>query len=144
MYAIEVSLRLYLCARCKRQVTVCQDCDRGQIYCADGCAQIRRKESQQEAGKRYQEGRSGARKHAQRQACYLARNKKVTHQGSETIATAAKSACTGEPTAGNWLLCAQRESESGAKPLCCHFCGRKGQFVRNDYLSTRVRKRYEH
>jgi hypothetical protein len=35
--------RLFLCARCQAQVLVCSRCDRGQIYCAQGCAQTARR-----------------------------------------------------------------------------------------------------
>jgi hypothetical protein len=34
--------RLFLCARCQTQVLVCGPCDRGQRYCATGCADITR------------------------------------------------------------------------------------------------------
>lgn len=56
--------RLFLCARCQAQVLVCSHCDRGQRYCANGCANVTRLSRQREAGKRYQQSRIGRRKHA--------------------------------------------------------------------------------
>jgi len=41
--------RFFLCVRCRVQVLICSCCDRGQIYCADGCAQIARRERQRAA-----------------------------------------------------------------------------------------------
>lgn len=78
--------RLYLCARCHCQVLVCSRCDRGQRYCATGCATITRQSRQREAGRRYQQSRAGRHKHAAhthrwRQRPATSANK-VTHQGS--------------------------------------------------------------
>ena len=76
------SARLFLCAGCRLQVLICSCCDRGQIYCAEDCAQRARRRSLQCAGQRYQNGPPGRRRHAARQGRYRARGKKVTHQGS--------------------------------------------------------------
>jgi len=74
--------RLYLCTRCRRQVIVCSCCDRGQIYCAGGCAQQARRGTLQQAGRRYQASRRGRRMHAARMSRWRARQDKVTHHGS--------------------------------------------------------------
>ena len=37
----EESYRLYNCACCGRQVRICRHCDRGNRYCAWGCAAVR-------------------------------------------------------------------------------------------------------
>jgi hypothetical protein len=76
------SARLCLCARCRALFLVCSRCDRGQLYCAEGCSQVARRESVKAAGRRYQQGRDGRRHHAARQRRYRARQQKVTHQGS--------------------------------------------------------------
>lgn len=82
----ELPARLFLCARCQAQVLVCSQCDRGQRYCAAGCADITRQTRQREAGSRYQQGRSGRHKHAARMRQLRQRRaasaKIVTHQGS--------------------------------------------------------------
>ena len=79
--------RLFLCARCQAQVLVCSQCDRGQRYCARGCADITRLSRQREAGKRYQQSRTGRHKHAARMHQWRKRRaasaKIVTHQGSQ-------------------------------------------------------------
>src|ERR1700730_3523255 len=74
--------RRFLCVRCRAPVLVCSHCDRGQIYCAGGCAQEARACAQRAAGQRYQESFRGRLKHAARAAHHRARQKIVTHQGS--------------------------------------------------------------
>ena len=89
--------RRFLCARCRAPVLVCSHCDRGQIYCATGCAAVVRLQSQREAGRRYQGSLRGRFRHAartqrwrERQALVavpavrseMATPQSVTHQGS--------------------------------------------------------------
>lgn len=80
--AAATTARLFLCVRCKAQVLVCSHCDRGQIYCAQGCAQTARRDAQRAAGRRYQASRRGRVNHAARAGRYRARQNNVTHQGS--------------------------------------------------------------
>ena len=79
--------RLFLCASCQAQVLVCSQCDRGQRYCAKGCANITRRSRQREAGKRYQQSRAGRHKHAARMHQFRQRRaasaKIVTHHSSQ-------------------------------------------------------------
>jgi hypothetical protein len=83
----EKSYRLYSCRRCAKQVRICGGCDRGNRYCAEGCAQNRRRESRCRASRRYQQSYRGALKHAARQRAWRRRQQqKVTHQGSLTEA----------------------------------------------------------
>ena len=90
----EEALRRFWCARCGRAVLVCRFCDRGQIYCALGCAQRSRRESLRRAGARYQGTRPGRRHHAARQSQYRRRQReKVTHQGPQKEAAAAQGSC---------------------------------------------------
>ena len=89
--------RRFLCARCRAPTLVCSHCDRGQIYCATGCAAVVRQQSQREAGRRYQGSLRGRFRHAartrrwrERQALLavplagsqVATPQSVTHQGS--------------------------------------------------------------
>ncbi len=99
MGASEKSYRLYSCARCAEQVRICSDCDRGNQYCANQCARIRRRESLHRAGERYQLSYRGASRHAVRQSAWRSRlAQKVTHQGSlasaDTVIVAAISTQT--------------------------------------------------
>lgn len=83
MLPSQTSYRLYSCARCRSQVRICRNCDRGNQYCARACAVERRVESVRRAGSRYQSTRAGARRHADRQRRWRARqSQEVTHQGS--------------------------------------------------------------
>ena len=89
--------RRFLCARCRAPALVCSRCDRGQVYCAMGCAAVARLQSQRDAGRRYQCSRPGRFMHAartqrwrERQALLavsaarseMERPQSVTHQGS--------------------------------------------------------------
>jgi len=123
--------RLFLCARCQRQVRICALCDRGNRYCGRGCAGAARSESLRAAARRYQHSRRGRHCHAQRQRRYRARRwvgtKNVTHQGSA-------------PSLGRAPLSREHPARdenpmSYLLPLAaaphCHFCGRAlSAFVR--------------
>jgi hypothetical protein len=63
-------------------VLICSCCDRGQIYCAEGCAKRVRRRAVKGAAQRYQNSPPGRTRRAARQARYWARDKKVTHHGS--------------------------------------------------------------
>ena len=102
----DLPARRFVCARCRAPVLVCSHCDRGQIYCAAGCAATARRQSQREAGQRYQDSLPGRFKHAARSQCWRQRKaalaissmppatsvapraaQSVTHQGSPTSAS---------------------------------------------------------
>ena len=89
--------RRFLCARCRAPALVCSHCDRGQIYCAAGCAAVARLQSQRDAGRRYQGSLRGRFRHAARTRRWRERHalltvsaarsematpQSVTHQGS--------------------------------------------------------------
>ena len=80
--------RVFVCARCRRQVLICSRCDRGQQYCGARCSALARAESLRAAGRRYQQSRRGRHCHAERQRRYRHRcregawQEKVTHHGS--------------------------------------------------------------
>jgi hypothetical protein len=93
------ALRSFRCARCGQMTLICHRCDRGQIYCARGCARTARRESLRRAGARYQHSPRGLRKHAASQARYRRKQqKKVTHQGSSLPGALVKPSRSGETT----------------------------------------------
>lgn len=118
---MESSARLYNCACCHRLVVVCSHCDRGNIYCFEGCSQKQRIQSLREAGKRYQNTFAGKRNAARRQAEFRERarhataaplvpEEKVTHQGSEEELTPAP---------------IEDDSREGSlQRMDCHCCGK--------------------
>ncbi len=122
------SSRLFNCALCHNLVNICSDCDRGNIYCSEACSTAARKESQREAGQRYQSTFKGRAHHANRQAAYRHREQektketeKVTHHSST-------------PDASNDLLVTVpigEESHDIAikvnESRCCDFCS-NGKF----------------
>lgn len=89
--ATSLSLRSYYCRRCTSRVSICQRCDRGNIYCAGPCSDLARRESQRESERRYRNSPIGRRNSAQRQQRYRDRQRDcVTHQGSPMQGDAAR------------------------------------------------------
>lgn len=130
---MENSARVFNCARCRCQVTICRRCDRGNIYCGTQCSQPARRESLCAAGQRYQSSRRGRFKHAARQHHYRSRRWKVTHQGSV-------------PSPRNDVLRSESKvtgAHRGAIPVVraqgmhCYFCKRLcSPLVRLDFLHS--------
>lgn len=140
--------RFFLCERCRSQVLICRCCDRGQIYCAEGCARIARAERRRDVARRYQTSRSGRFAHAARSRRYRARQKMVTHHGSlasdadvdvmaASVTTPNKASDTAdappltEPAIANGL-------PTGDLGYHCHWCGRCcSAFFRREPLRRR-------
>ena len=133
---MEPTSRLYQCARCHQQTTICRRCDHGNIYCGTVCAIQARINSLCLAGVRYQATLNGKRHHAARQARYRLRHaKKVTHQGSPAT----------RPYAPIQLLENKPETpvkiQQGAVLVCC-FCKKPiSAWLRNDFLRRRDPKK---
>ena len=118
--------RLYQCALCHIQTIICAWCDRGNIYCSEGCSTSARSASCRASNRRYQNTFKGRQKHAARQSSYRIRQKKVTDQGSPSPLT-------------NDLL-PKATDERIKLPSHCHFCGRACDvFVRCRFLRQRTR-----
>ena len=112
------SCRLFQCLRCHKQVIICTQCDRGNRYCPDGCAEKSRADSLKRAAKKYQKSRPGKLNNALRQQRFRARQqKKVTHQGSIKIPR-----CAVLHTESIVLETHQHRVTS-ADVLYCHCCG---------------------
>jgi hypothetical protein len=145
--AAEGPARLFLCARCQAQVLICSCCDRGQIYCAGGCAREVRHQAQRAAGRSYQASRRGRVNHAARARRWRARQKNLTHQGSPSrppddgVSVDATVTASEPPVAPSSDV--EAPSRGGNPPLgrCC-WCGRRcPPFVRMDFLRRRWRDR---
>lgn len=116
------SARLFLCAGCRAQALICSCCDRGQIYCAEGCGAHARRRGQRAAGARYQASRRGRLTHAERARRYRARCKNVTHQGSPPPPPD-DFLSIGSPTIASDATTADIEPR---RPIShCHWCGRR-------------------
>ena len=131
--------RFFLCGRCRAQVFICSQCDRGQIYCGAGCARQARRRSLRDAGRRYQDSRRGRLAHAERARRYRLRRNNVTHQGSpldrrDDLLSEAPAATPRE------------ELSTDNRPRWqCHRCGRRcPELVRRNFLRRRVRRGPEH
>jgi hypothetical protein len=131
MEAVEQSYRLYSCRRCAQQVRICRYCDRGNQYCAGGCARLRRRESLRRAGARYQLSYRGAHCHAARQRRWRGRQpQKVTHHGSLdagaaviVVVTSTMTANDADPVAATAPAVQEPAFHLGPPARCC-FCGR--------------------
>ena len=150
--AVAAPARFFLCARCRERVLICSCCDRGQVYCAGGCAQAARRQAQRAAGARYQASRRGRLAHALRARRYRRRRrvapvsqqeeamlehrrqKIVTHQGSpsappDDLLCLDQAAAKGPPSTGDFPK---------LPPWRCCWCGsRCPDFVRQDFLRRR-------
>ena len=136
---MNASARLYYCVRCHCQVLICRRCDRGNVYCAGGCAEHARKASLHRAGSRYRCSRQGRLTNAARQQRFRDRQKqKVTHQGSPP------------PVALALLLLALKPPESpqayahsqDLAVMRCRFCGRAcDAYLRQHFLRPMERAR---
>ena len=130
----ETPARFFLCGRCRAQVLICSGCDRGQIYCAEGCARQARHSAQRAAGRRYQTSRRGRIAHALRARNYRHRQKNVTHQGSppqppDDLLSPNPAAANEVPSSGDF---------SRRPAWCCRWCGcRCPELVRQDFLRCR-------
>lgn len=123
---MELSARLYNCARCHSQVVICSPCDRNNIYCGSTCSRTARAQSCQLASHRYQCTLQGRLKHAARQRHYRERLKnKVTHHSS--------------PVLPPHVVLPRQPNERIPVDLSghdhCHFCGKLcSPYVRREYL----------
>ena len=130
------SVRRFFCdsARCRAEVFICTSCDRGQRYCASGCARAARKRSVAEAKRRYASSIRGRLKHAERSQRYRDRRKSVTDHGSLSVAdhdvlntstasAAIPSSCV-DKKATKPVTDASAIAVSPAGGVSCSFCGR--------------------
>ena len=135
--------RLFLCARCQAMVLICSCCDRGQIYCAGGCAQDARHQAQRAASQRYQASRRGRMNHAARTSRWRARQKNVTHRGSppqpsDDGVSVDTAVAASKPSAASASDVAMGSQDHGPPFWCCHWCGRRcPPFVRTGFLRRR-------
>lgn len=125
--------RLYPCARCGVLVVICSCCDRGNIYCEQGCAEESRRSKQRAAGRRYQRTRNGRRNHAARAGAYRARQKNVTHRGSppqQIGDVLPERSGIRSPAAGSWRYLPR------VRRRRCHWCGRPllSPLLRTEFL----------
>ncbi len=120
---------------------VCQSCDHGQRYCAEGCRKLARKEAGKRANKKYQNSRQGRFKNAERQQRFRQRkklnSKKVTDQGSSSSLTDDLLIEKNYP-----LKSAPKTSQTQSETVC-HFCNRPcGPFFRGGFLKKRATTTY--
>ena len=89
--ALRESNRMFQCPRCRRVVSICRSCDRGNVYCSVECSASARRESIRRASRAYQRAPRGTALHLRRQRRYRERLKQVvTHQGSQNRSQALK------------------------------------------------------
>jgi len=118
----EPTYRLYHCRRCAVQVSICRQCDHGNVYCRRECAELARRDSLRRAGARYQRTFRGACRHAARQRRYCERGAKVTHHRF----SACSAACSVSARASEPIHVEPRgplELPLRVPPTRCAFCG---------------------
>ncbi len=141
------SARLFLCARCRCQVHICQRCDTGQQYCAGDCASLARIERHREANRRYSHTHrarvlSAQRQHRRRLRIAAQKSEKVTDQTSPAIAVRSPSQSIGPSASRSHITEPLPVSRA---EVVCHFCTRVcANRVRLDFLSPSQRRRHAH
>ena len=135
--------RVFECARCEREVSICSPCDRGQRYCGPDCSALARRESMLAAGRRYQQSRRGRHCHAGRQQRYRLRCRDtlpreiVTHQSSLVPRRGAQLSRARSPMSRMNPPPAPKHSEKAR----CHFCARPvTESVRSGWRRTAERR----
>jgi len=122
----DVLLKQIQCRHCGRIFYVCWRCWRGQLYCADACRQLSRRQSHLEAQRRYRQTDRGREAHreAERKRRMKENEKIVDDEGS----TPRKA-------------CGRRGRSWPENTVRCRFCGLAGtvvaQFPRRGYVARR-------
>ena len=117
--------RMFSCSKCRKLVTICSKCDRGNRYCSKDCSRAARQASLKRSQKRYQRTLKGAKNHAKRQRRYRQRRNKVTHHSSLHQTK---------------LVTSRTNVASPALYYCC-ICSKQGsQLVRQRFLGRRGTK----
>ena len=80
---LEAGLRDRRCRYCGRGFAVCSACERGQVYCSEGCRRWGRTLSLRAARSRHQRSEEGRLDHRDRNRALRARRARVTEQSSE-------------------------------------------------------------
>ena len=132
---MEHTARLFNCIRCHKQVLICSDCDRGNIYCGRACSAAVRQKSVRAAGVRYQKSYKGKFKHAARQQRYRELKKqKVTHQASKAEPVPSSSKPSDKCILPG-LITSKSESH-------CNFCGcHVADLLRINFLDSSLHTR---
>lgn len=137
------SHRVFACAACRVRVVICRRCDRGNKYCAAGCAAERRRAIRRTAERNYRKSELGRRNNAARQRRYRDRRRRgaiaVTHPSPPAAAapleTVSRRAPRHHEHDRNLRASARTRSDSAA--TCC-FCGELcGNYSRNSFLRRR-------
>lgn len=112
--------RFFLCDLCRRQVVICNRCDRGQVYCGRDCALEVRRCRQREARRRYQASERGRQLHADRSRRFRARGRCVTDQGP-TLKTPGHQ----QPEPAHAAVAATQPAiiNAAGRLTACHRCG---------------------
>ena len=113
------------CRWCGLDFCVCRRCFRGQAYCCDECRLAARRKTHREAQRRYRNTEKGKKAHRQ------AENRRRNGQQQNNQKNMDDPSSTLNP------ICDTEESKRKKSPLIiiskdatCHFCGARGQIVR--------------
>ncbi len=123
---------------CRVLFFICSYCDRGQVYCSQGCRQPARDQQRRAANRRHRQTLRGRLAHSRRQHAYRLRRagarcrqreNKVTDHSSQAQLGVRPSRRVSSFYLRTTNFSLPRPNHS---PVVCRFCGRPGQFLKRD------------
>ncbi len=149
------SVRRYHCARCHCPVLICSDCDRGHVYCFDGCREAAYQERCRRNARRYRSSAKGCRNNSQRQQRFRKRARDSSVPVCRSLSTPAPGVDTPDAAAASTekskKVTHRGSAAAGAgvvlpvtrntgTPIRCNRCQRScSVYVRLGFLRTRCR-----
>lgn len=148
--------RRYHCARCHCPVLICSHCDRGHVYCFDGCREAAYQERCRRNARRYRSSAKGRQNNAQRQQRFRDSNRDSSTPVSDnssiripgvdapdagTTGTEKSKKVTHRGSALSGAGVVLPVTRNTGTPMRCNRCQRScSVYVRLGFLRTRCRR----
>lgn len=141
--------RQRFCRACRALFFICSYCDRGQVYCSETCRQPARRAQLRQANRRHQQTPQARLAHSRRQHAYRLRRARAGQQCQRAFTAERANKVTDHSSQAPLRVAPSRRRHSlyllitewtswraafwaQRGLLVCRFCGRRGQFLKND------------
>jgi len=141
--------RQRFCRACRALFFICSYCDRGQVYCSETCRQPARRAQLRQANRRHQQTLRARLAHSRRQHAYRLRRARARHQCQRGFTAERENKVTDHSSQTPLRVPPSRRRHSLYRLITewtalraafwaqrglivCRFCGRRGQFLKND------------